>query len=342
MPEGALLMVGKRGEQPKQIWNLLRIAAWDTSQPREDKLDVDVGPNDESLGWSLQEDRYDRNDQLLMDPGGNYLVVRLRQDADSWNNNPEESAKPPRSVLNIIDLHGFKLLRRVAVTDPLLGAGDMGFTPTGAFMVSGLQEKRSATSGGKVTYTRQYAVETLTLPGLEPEPVCSYTMVIRPFSTQTPSTPEERKRIEEENREEVERKQNQDQAAEKACGPKLAPLGLSSLDDVRRNFTILGRLEHNADYLQRVPPQSPWGCKFEDLSANLQYALFDCDESGAHVTLFTWYRGFKVFHLEDGKQIMDLKLPHSPWFSGVLATCRGVTYVVLLRDGAELQGYRLP
>ena len=342
MPEGALLMVGKRGEQPKQIWNLLRIAAWDTSQPREDKLDVDVGPNDESLGWSLQEDRYDRNDQLLMDPGGNYLVVRLRQDADSWNNNPEESAKPPRSVLNIIDLHGFKLLRRVAVTDPLLGAGDMGFTPTGAFMVSGLQEKRSATSGGKVTYTRQYAVETLTLPGLEPEPVCSYTMVIRPFSTQTPSTPEERKRIEEENREEVERKQNQDQAAEKACGPKLAPLGLSSLDDVRRNFTILGRLEHNADYLQRVPPQSPWGCKFEDLSASLQYALFDCDESGAHVTLFTWYRGFKVFHLEDGKQIMDLKLPHSPWFSGVLATCRGVTYVVLLRDGAELQGYRLP
>jgi len=29
-------------------------------------------------------------------------------------------------------------------------------------------------------------------------------------------------------------------------------------------------------------------------------------------------------------------------FSGVLDTNRGVTYAVLLRDGAELEGYRLP
>jgi len=39
---------------------------------------------------------------------------------------------------------------------------------------------------------------------------------------------------------------------------------------------------------------------------------------------------------------MDLKLPHRPQFSGVLATSREVTYVVLLRDGAELEGYRVP
>jgi hypothetical protein len=347
MPDGALLMVSKWGEQPRQIWNLLRIADWDTSQPREDKLDVDVGPNNESLGWSLQADRYDRNDQLLMDPGGNYLVVRLSQDADLWKYHSDEPAKLPRTVLNIIDLHGLKLLRRVAITDPLLAAGDMGFTPKGALLVSGLQEMSSATIGGKVVYTRQYAVESLTLPGLEPEMVCRYTTVIRPFSTQTPSTPEDFKRREEENREEVERHQNQEQAAEKECGPKLAPLGFSSLDDVRKNFTVLGRLGYIADYSQRVPPQSPWGCGFQDLSANLQYELFDCDEG--HVVVFGRYRAFRVFHLEDGKQIMDLKVPRSTLFgerrvlfSGVLDTSRGVTYAVLLRDGAELEGYRLP
>ena len=40
------------------------------------------------------------------------------------------------------------------------------------------------------------------------------------------------------------------------------------------------------------------------------------------MAFLTWYRGFRVFRLADGKQIMDLKLPHSPkpWFSGVLAT----------------------
>jgi hypothetical protein len=43
MPDGALLMLSKRSEQPKEIWNLLRITDWGTSQPREDKLDVDVG-----------------------------------------------------------------------------------------------------------------------------------------------------------------------------------------------------------------------------------------------------------------------------------------------------------
>jgi hypothetical protein len=86
--------------------------------------------------------------------------------------------------------------------------------------------------------------------------------------------------------------------------------------------------------------------------------LFDCDESRVWMEFFTWYRGFRVFRLEDGKQIMDLNLPHSPLlpdgtipdtmlahnpqFSGVLAASRGVTYVVLLPDGAELEGYRLP
>jgi hypothetical protein len=100
MPDGALLVLTKRLEQPKQIWTLRRIAAWDTSQPREDELDIDV--DDELLDWSLQKDLDDRNDQLLMDPGGNYLVVRLSQNADRWNQNPDESAKSLRSVLNII------------------------------------------------------------------------------------------------------------------------------------------------------------------------------------------------------------------------------------------------
>jgi hypothetical protein len=83
------------------------------------------------------------------------------------------------------------------------------------------------------------------------------------------------------------------------------------------------------------------------MSGNLQYELFDCDEG--RVVLFGRYRAFRVFHLEDGKQIRDLKVPRSTLFgerlllfSGVLATRRGVTYVVLLRDGAALEGYRVP
>lgn len=280
MPEGALLMVSERFEQPKPIWNLLRITDWDTSQPREDKLDVDVGPNEEEYGHLKRGARYDRNDQLLMDPGGNYLVVRLSQDADSWDLNSGQSAKPPWSVLNIIDLHGFKLLRRIAITDPLLAASDMGFSPKGAFMVSGLQEYSSATTGGYVTHTGQYAVETLTLPGLEPETVCSYTMVSRSYSAQTPSTPEESRRIEKEHDEEIEREQNQRQAANNVCAPKLAPLGFSSLDDVHKAFNSWGRLQYNVDYTLRIPPDAlgPWGCGFEDLSGDLQYALVDCDQ----------------------------------------------------------------
>ncbi len=235
MPDGALLVVTKRVEQPKQIWLLRRIAAWDTSHPREDELDVDVGPNDEPLGWALQADRWDRNDQLLMDPAANYLVVRMSQNADTWNPSPSESPKP-QSVLNIIDLHGFKLLRRVVVTDPLLAAGDMGFSPRGAFVVSGLQEFKSARIDGKVTKTGQYAVETLTLPGLKPETVCTYTIINKFYLAESASTPEE-----------------------KACGPKLAPLGFSSLDDVRKNLNFLELREYSADYSMSVPPQSPWG-----------------------------------------------------------------------------------
>jgi hypothetical protein len=345
MPDGALLMVATRNEQPRQVWNLLRITDWETSHPREDKLDVDVGPNEELL---REEDKYDHSGQLLMDPGGNYLVVRLSQDADSSNLNPE-SAKPPRSVLNIIDLQGFKLLRRIAITDPPLAAGDMGFSPKGAFIVSGLQEHSSATIGGTGTQTGRYAVETLTLPGLEPKTVCRYTMVTRSYSAQSPSTPEESRRTEKEHDEEVEREEKQRQAADNECAPKLAPLGFSSLDDVHRAFNFWGWLEYNADYTLRIRPDAkgPWGCGFEDLSGDLQYALLDCDEG--RVVVFGRYRAFRVFRLADGKQIMDLKVPRSTLFgerrvlfSGVLATRRGVTYVVLLRDGAELEGYRVP
>ncbi len=121
------------------------------------------------------------------------------------------------------------------------------------------------------------------------------------------------------------------------------------MDDVYKAFNFWGRLQYNVDYTQRIPPDAlgPWGCGIEDLSGDRQYALVDCDQG--QVVVFGRYRAFRLFRLADGKQIMDLKVPRSTLFgerrvlfSGVLATRRGVTYVVLLRDGAELEGYRVP
>src|SRR5579863_4564900 len=262
MPDAALLMVSKRFNQPKQIWNLVRIADWDTSQPREEKLDVDVGPNKEAFGeinWTSQGDGFDLNDQLLMDPGGNYLVVRLSPDAYGWNVDPYSSPKP-RAVLNIIDLHGFKLIRRVELTDPLLAGGDMGFSPKGIFMVSGFQEHSSKKNPGSVTDTRQYAVETLTVPGLEAKTVCHYTMVETNYP-QVGSKPEESARIWKEyakkNAAEMDWREDQKRAADAACRAGLAPLGFSSLNDVHQSLNLDGRLKHNLDYTMRVPPQSP-------------------------------------------------------------------------------------
>jgi len=341
MPDGALLVLTKREEQPKQIWNLRRIVAWDTSEPREDDLEVDVGPNDE-LWPPFESDLKDRSDQLLMDPGGNYLVVRFAPDIASWNQNFGESAKSLRSVLNIIDLHNFKLLSRVVVTDPLLAAGDMGFSPNGTFVVSGAQERTSATIDDKVATTGHFAVETLTLPALKPETLCSYTITTKPYIAGTPSTPKEAQLLETQHWVEVERQRDQDQAAEQACGPKLTPLGFSSLNDVREKLNWWELAVDPAEPLQNVPPQSPWGCQCQDLSPDLKYALYDCDEGRVQITFFFRYRGFRVFRLADGSQIMDLKVAHRPEYSGVLAAKGGVTYVVLLRDGAELEGYRLP
>lgn len=360
MPDGALLVVTKRLEQPKQIWKLRRIADWETSDPREDELDIDVGPNDEALNWADQEDRWDRNAQLMMDPAGNYLVVRLS--AEDADHPPiyEHPDMPLRSVLNVIDLHGFKLLSRVVVTDRILAAGDMGFSPSGAFVASG----RSATIVGKVIDTDQYAVETLTLPGLKPETVCSYTEISRhyiapipvtpehPFPVPTPVNPEESARVEKENQEFRDEVKREKQAADTVCRPNLAPLGFSSLDDVYDHLNWFAVQGYPLAHSPKVLDHSPGGCLFGDLSANQKYVLFDCDESRAGLTFLFYYRGFRVFDVEDGTQIMDLKLLHSllgdlplPWvgqYSGVLATSGGVTYVVLLRNGAKLEGYRVP
>jgi hypothetical protein len=111
---------------------------------------------------------------------------------------------------------------------------------------------------------------------------------------------------------------------------------------VRTDLNFSGRLNYIAEQTRNIPPQSPWGCEFRDLSGDRKYALYDCDESRVQFTLLFWYRGFRVLRLDDGAQIMDLKMARSPEFSGVLATGRGGTYVVVLRDGAELEGYRVP
>ena len=199
--------------------------------------------------------------------------------------------------------------------------------PTAATPPAGAAFKliAKATINGKEIYTGLYAVETLTLPGLKPETVCSYTIADKFYFAGNASTPEE-----------------------KACGSKLAPLGFSSVGDVRKHLSSFELHGYYAAYSMKVPPQSPRGCQFGDLSGDLEYELFDCDESRVMFTLFPWYyRGLRVFKLEDGTKIMDLKLPRSslwgrPQFSSVLATSRRVTYVVLLRDGAELEGYRVP
>ena len=349
MPDGSLLMLSKQFAQPKQVWNLLRITDWDTAHPREDRLAVDVGANDDGYGQLNGGARYDRNDQLLMDPGGNYLVVRLSPDLGSGDLNSDASAKPQRNVLNIIDLHAFKLVRRVEITDPLLAAGDMGFSPKGTFLVSGLQKRSSATNGGYVNHTGQFVVETLSLPGLEPQTLCSYTMVEKAHSAQKPSPAEENKQIEKEDEEETDREQNQRQAANDACAPKLAPLGFSSLEEVFKAFNSWGQVRYEADYTMHIPADAlgPWGCGVRNLSADRKYEIADCDQ--AHVVVFGRYRAYRIFRLEDGKLLLDLKVPRSPLFgdrqilfSGVLAERRGVSYVVLLRDGAELEGYRVP
>jgi hypothetical protein len=185
----------------------------------------------------------------------------------------------------------------------------------------------------------RFAVETLALPALKPETVCSYSIVIQPFVVESPATPEKTREIEQGHWVEAKLERNQGRAAEKSCAPKLAPLGFSSLKDVREKLNWFELTAYPAEHMPNIQAQSPWGCRCEDLSKGLKYALFDCDGGRVQITFFFWYRGFRVFRVADGARIMDLKLPHRPQFSGVLATKDGVTYVVLLRDGAELEGY---
>jgi len=258
MPDGALLVLIKPIEQPKQIWQLRRIVGWGTAQPREDELAIDVGPNDE-LWPPFESEEMDHTPQLLMDPGRNYLVVRFAPDTKSWNRHPEASAQSLRSVLNIIDLHTFKLLSRVVVTDPLLAAGDMGFSPNGTFVASGIQERTRAMIGDKVTLTARFAVETLTLPALQPAMVCSYTIVTQPFVAEGPATSAESRGIEAGHWADAVREEKQRGAAAKACAPKLRPLGFASLKDIREQLNWFELEASPYEHMQNIQPQSPWG-----------------------------------------------------------------------------------
>lgn len=342
-PDGALVAISPEGKVRSETWEIRRITDWDGSHPQEQAVTVEVGygrllPNHQGTNLTGQ--------RILFDPTGRYLLIRVSRYAENaWSQSETPQPGAPEAVVDVVDLKNMQATDHM-VTDPVVAVGEIGFDARGVLVVNGLAAHTSHTEGEVFTDTGNWGVDTVGLPNLEAQTVCRYTKVVRrlPVMTRYDRAVEQQRRAW--YAEDSERRKSEAQEANAACGPGLKALGYASLEDlneqidqVKQEFA-LGRIA----FQDKIDPDSPRGCRIEDLSADGKYLLYDCDQSRVEVELLglPYYRARQVYAAGNPQPVLELKMPRGPSVSGVIAAQGGVDFLVLLRDGKRIEGYRLP
>lgn len=324
-PNDALIVLLSRKDNR---WLLKRITDWDTAAPREETLALD--------GRVPGEPGHADHNDLTIDVAGNLLVIRFCFHHINWVELSGSDGGPrPEAVVTLIDLRAFTVISRRVETDPLIAAGTWRFNKDGLLIADGLVKPSRTVTNGVPRDTGTYGDAVFTVPDLKPVASCSYTrLFILPQETRL----DFQERI---------RKANADCAGVLAAGSASSINELSSRLFDYQGYRIAKYV--NPDAIVRVNPGNRrWNpedhCTFIDVSKGDRFADYRCEFS--YITIFlrtkTFYRASEVFSVADGKRILVVDLPFEQSIDSILATSRGHTYLLLLRDAIKLEVYGLP
>jgi hypothetical protein len=308
--------------QRDNIWLFKRITAWETGAPKEETLTFTVRPLEKRnaltyLDWECPVRT--RFATLEVDPEQHIAVFRLKSDSGATNN----TAKWTRSAeIVVVDLRSFSIVSQQNTTDPLLASSDWVFAKNGMLVASAQMGRTTTPEKPKYgwqydTISDHYKAVAFSLPQFTTSTECEYTRFI-----------DVRKNKSEQNWQ------------------------LTKVSDGCASLVALAQVPA-ADNLPDGPPKpEPYAelagptCHINGKSADSVYMLYDCrtayDDFDGMVDI-TISRKLTVLKMPGGQPALKVRLPRSSKpYPALLANTVGHTWLLLLRDGINLEIYRVP
>jgi hypothetical protein len=286
-------------------WVLKRVTDWSTSVPHEQTLSI--------VGERIGDQQISVTTDLAITPDAKDAIVRLTYREVAFG-----SVKPasPRAVIFFVDLRRFRITAKRQTSDALLAASQWRFTANGVLLANLFLSAVPAHLPDRPVSTSTYEAATLGFPQLHTIRSCDYNAGITCDTSEI-------------CRWEIGKQANSD------CGDLLRNAEISSISEVL----------DNDDVTRRVTKLAGRDCRVSTMSDDRKLALFECRTGHSYLDgeiYITKSRTARVRTLPEGKPILTIALPHAHEIPGVLAAKNGTEYLVLLKDGIKLEGYRLP
>jgi hypothetical protein len=228
------------------------------------------------------------------------------------------SVKPasPRAFIFLIDLRRFDMMAKRQSSDALSAASQWRFTGNGALVANLFLSAVPAHLPDRPVSTSTYEAALLSFPDLNAAHSCEYNASM---SCDTAG----------------------------ACKWEIGKQAHSDCDDMVRNTGISSTsdLLDADDATRRATKLAGRDCRLSALSPERGLALFECRTGHGYLDgeiYITKSRTSTVRTVPEGKPILTVALPHFHEIPGVLAASNGSEYLMLLKDGIKLEGYRLP
>jgi hypothetical protein len=290
--------------QPERKWVLKQLTGWSTPTPKEQTLAIAGGAVGDEDVWITGE--------LTVTSDSNALI---RIEASRRSSDPD--TRDVEASIISIDLHTFKILYRRDTTDPLIAGAQWHLAKDG-LLISISRPKRSRVKTKKVfTVNDSYEAAALSLPDLRASASCQYTEMLELVEGNNQWTKERGK------------------VAPVDCANVLGAAGVESIDE------LPGR-----DAFPRVvdAPTFPPNCGATNVSSDGHLVLYQysCGHPTNWDTYETISRSVVVLSPANGATVFSMPLKINQPIASRLATTDNQHYLVLLRQGIHLEGYRLP
>jgi len=285
-------------------WVLKRVTDWSTSGPREQTLPI--------TGEKVGDRQISVTADLEITPDATNAIVRLTYREFAFG-----SVKPasPRAVIFLVDLRRFSIIAKRVTSDPLLATSQWRFAANGVLLANLFLSAVPAHLPDRPVSTSTYEAATLNFPELNTIHSCEYNARI------TCDTSEE-------------------------CRWEIGKQASSTCDDLVRNAGIssISDVLDADDATRGTAKLAGRDCRLSALSSQKRLALFECKTGHSYLDgeiYITKSRTSTVRTVPEGKPILTVALPHLHEIPGVLAAVNGTEYLLLLKDGIKLEGYRL-
>jgi hypothetical protein len=285
-------------------WVLKRLTDWNTPAPHEQTLAI--------TGQKVGDAQVSVTTDIRVNPNAASLIVRLtyRRVVFGSNNPPV-----PEAVILLVDLPRFTIISKRITSDALLATSQWRFAGNSLILAKLFLSASPAHLPDHPSATSTYEAATLGFPDLNTNDSCHYNETMSCDGTNG-------------CREEINKQANSD------CANLLKSTGVSSVSD----FFGGNVSESSAKLAGR-------DCIISATSSGKTIVLFECRTGHSYMDgeiYITKSRTSTVRTVPEGKPILTIPLPHNfHEIPGVLATSNGAQYLLLLRDGIKLEGYRL-